>query len=240
MRSPVRKVFYAATALAMGGALLALLCSEHRPEVVALECIDGPTVAGIDVSYHQGQIDWKKVSRAGIRFAFIRVSDGLIVSDPQFHPNWQHALDAHIARGAYQYFRPDQSPIAQADAMIAALSRDAGELPPAIDVEETGGMKPAQLAKQITIWIDHVRDRLGVEPIIYTSPDFWKDYVAGADMTTQGLWLAHYTDQCPRVPAPWTSWSYWQRSKTGRVPGIRGDVDLDVARAPTTTETASR
>ena len=63
---------------------------------------------------------------------------------------------------------------------------------------------------------------------MYTSPDFWRDEVGGADLSAQPLWIAHYTKDCPRVPAPWTRWSFWQHSKTGRVPGIRGNVDLNV------------
>lgn len=195
------------------------------------DCIDGPVVEGIDVSYHQDRIAWRTVAHAGIDFAFIRVSDGLLVQDPEFARNWRGAKREGIRRGAYQFFRPAQNAIAQADALIAAIQHDPGELPPAIDVEVTAGLPPAQIGKQITVWIDRVRARLGIEPIIYTSPDFWKDAVAGADLTTQPLWLAHYTIGCPRVPAPWSTWTFWQYSKTGRVPGISGDVDLNLARA---------
>lgn len=202
-----------------------------REEVTDLDapsCAEGPTTPGIDVSYHQDTIEWSKVRRAGIKFAFIRVSDGLSFADPEFTRNWTNAQAAKIARGAYQYFRPEENAIAQADKLIAAIENDKGELPPVIDVESTGGLRPAQIAKQVTIWIDRVRARLGVEPIIYTSPDFWRDEVGGADLSSQPLWVAHYTKDCPRVPAPWTRWMFWQYSKTGRVPGIKGYVDLNV------------
>lgn len=201
---------------------------EPAPDLDAPSCAEGPTTPGIDVSYHQDTIEWGKVRRAGIRFAFIRVSDGLTVSDPEFVRNWTNARASRIARGAYQFFRPEESAIAQADKLIAAIADDKGELPPVIDVEVTGGLRPTALAKQITLWVDRVRARLGVEPIVYTSPDFWRDEVGGADLSAQPLWIAHYTKDCPRVPAPWTRWSFWQHSKTGRVPGIRGNVDLNV------------
>jgi lysozyme len=97
-----------------------------------------------------------------------------------------------------------------------------------IDVAATGGKSPAHIAAAIRVWVERVRTRLGVEPIIYTSPEFWRDRVGGADFSTQKLWLAHYTAECPRVPAPWKAWTFWQYSKTGRVAGIRGAVDLDV------------
>lgn len=195
-------------------------------------CSDGPTTAGIDVSYHQGPIGWARVRDAGIRFAFVRVSDGTTVRDPRFAENWAGARAASIARGAYQYFRPEESALAQADLLIAALAGDRGELPPVIDVEETGGKRPAQVAAAVQAWTARVRARLGVEPIVYTSPAFWRDQVGGADHARQPLWVAHYTGACPRVPAPWTRWTFWQHSKTGRVPGIRGAVDLDVFAGP--------
>ena len=191
-------------------------------------CGDGPTVAGIDVSYYQHDIAWKRVRRAGIRFAFIRASDGLYVPDPKFARNWRDAKRAGVMRGAYQYFRPEQDPIAQADLLIATLANDRGELPPVIDVESTGGKSASELVAGVRAWTARVRDRLGVEPIVYTGPEFWRQRAASADLRTQPLWLAHYTRGCPTVPAQWSEWRFWQYTDNGRVPGIEGPVDLDV------------
>jgi lysozyme len=227
----VRKRLWIGFLAAMVVALIAvriLTLREEPSDLDAPGCAEGPTAPGIDVSYHQDTIEWGKVHRAGIKFAFIRVSDSLTVDDPQFTRNWTEARTHRIARGAYQYFRPDQDALAQADKLIAAIANDKGELAPVIDVETTGGLRPKQIAKQVTLWIDRVRVRLGVEPIVYTSPDFWRDEVGGADLSSQPLWVAHYTKDCPRVPSPWTRWTFWQYSKSGRVPGIKGPVDLDV------------
>lgn len=222
-----------AVALALGiGAAAISTYLEHRrapahPPTPAEGCQDGDVVPGIDVSYYQETIDWAKVSDAGIKFAFVRVSDGLTVADPMFARNWREAQRAGIARGAYQYFRPDQDVLAQAELMIAAVRADRGELPPVIDVETDGGLRPTELAARVRAWIDRVRDRLGVEPIVYASPDFWRDNVGGADVG-QPLWIAHYTTRCPTIPQPWTRWEFWQHSQTGRVAGIAGPVDLDL------------
>ncbi len=205
-----------------------LFGGEPEPELEPLECQTGPTVPGIDVSYFQETINWKHVRHAGVLFAVIRVSDGATIPDSMFTKNWSGAKKVGVLRGAYQYFRPDQSAAAQADVMIAALKNDRGELPPVIDVETDGGRSPAQIAQRVEIWVTRVRTALKVEPIIYTGPDFWRDRVGGADLTTQPLWLAHYTKQCPTVPAPWTAWTFWQYSDRGNVPGITGPVDLDV------------
>lgn len=222
----------AIAALLTFAAILVVVVLFHRVEddlvIDAPGCVDGPVTAGIDVSYHQGTIHWAKVQKAGIRFAFIRISDGLTIRDSQFAQNWAGARKAQIRRGAYQYFRPEENAVAQADLVIAALQRDPGELPPVIDVETTGGKSPAQLERQIRAWVARIRAKLHVEPIIYTSPAFWTDQVGGADLSNQPLWLAHYTNECPRVPPPWTRWTFWQHSETGQVPGIQGPVDLNV------------
>ena len=191
-------------------------------------CISGPTTRGIDVSYYQETIRWKTVKRSGVLFAFIRVSDGTAFPDPVFESNWKQAARAGVMRGAYQYFRPSVPAEAQADLLIAALAKDRGELPPVIDVEATDGKSATYIAQQIRIWIARVRDKLGVEPIVYTGPAFWRDAVGGADLRTQPLWIAHYTGGCPVVPSPWERWTFWQHTDRGDIPGIRPPVDLNV------------
>jgi lysozyme len=191
------------------------------------ECVTGPTTPGIDVSYFQQTIDWRRVYRAGIRFAFIRVSDGADNRDPMFALNWLEARRAGVARGAYQYFRPDQSAVAQADLMISAVRDGGADLPPVLDLEITAGLPIATVVERARAWLDRVRGQLGVEPIVYTGGDLWR--TGGADpLTRQPLWLAHYTTACPIVPAAWARWTFWQHTDHGAVPGIEGSVDLDL------------
>ncbi len=191
-------------------------------------CETGPTVPGLDVSYYQEDITWTRVRKAGLRYAFIRATDGTTITDARFTKNWAGAKRAGLLRGAYQYFRPDQNALAQADLLINMIARDPGELPPVIDVETDGGKSPAVLEASVRVWVDRVRERLGVEPIVYTGPEFWASKLRGADLTSQPLWLAHYTRTCPTVPSPWRRWTFWQHTDNGRVPGIEGPVDLDV------------
>lgn len=191
-------------------------------------CPSGATTPGIDVSYHQDEIDWRRVARAGIKFAFIRLSDGTTVRDPRFATNWLEARRAGLLRGAYQFFRPEQSVTAQADLMIAAMkNRSADDLPPVLDIEDTAGLPPATVAARARVWLDRVRDALDVEPIVYTGVDLWRG--GGAELLApQRLWLAHYTQGCPIVPSPWPRWTFWQHTERGAVPGIDGAVDLNL------------
>lgn len=196
--------------------------------VVPPHCPLGETTPGIDVSYYQGDIAWPRVRRTGVRFAFIRVADGSTILDSKFTANWTGARNAKILRGAYQFFRPEENPIAQADVMIKALRQyGRGELAPVIDIETDGGLPLASVVRNAKIWIERVRSQLGVEPIVYTNPGMWRWQGAG-ELARQVLWLAHYTDQCPSLPPPWTRWRFWQYTESGRIAGIEGFVDLDV------------
>jgi lysozyme len=227
----VRKALLAALGVALGVAVAVAVMRARAPRPARPErpgCQTGPTVPGIDVSYYQETIDWRRVQRAGIRFAFIRLSDGAALRDSMFAVNWAEARRAGVLRGAYQFFRPDQSVAAQADLMIAAMrGRGHDDLPPALDIEVDGGLPAPAVAARARAWIDRVRDQLGVEPIVYTGGELWRN--GGAEpLAAQPLWLAHYTQACPALPTPWTRWAFWQHTERGAVPGIDGPVDLDL------------
>lgn len=195
----------------------------------ATVCATGSTLFGIDVSKWQGNIDWARVKAAGVKYAFIRVSDGIATLDEKFVPNWVGAGAQGIPRGVYQFFRPHRDPIAQADIVIDhLLEHGVGELPPVIDVEATNDQTPETIARNVGLWIDRVESALGVTPIIYTGRYFWNDNVRSSAYSSYPLWIAHYTSAaCPNIPDAWGRWAFWQYSSTGRVDGIAGDVDMN-------------
>jgi lysozyme len=227
----VRKALLVFAGVSIGlAAIGALFVRPRAPRVKPArpDCHLGVTTPGIDVSYYQDAIDWPRVRRAGIRFAFIRVSDGAQLRDPMFATNWGEAKRAGIVRGAYQFFRPDQNIVAQADLVIAAMrGRGRDDLPPALDIEVDAGLAATEVAARALIWIDRVRTQLGVEPIVYTGSDLWRNGGA-TPLSVQPLWIAHYTQDCPSLPLPWLRWTFWQTSDRGAVPGIEGPVDLDL------------
>jgi len=188
-------------------------------------------IKGMDVSYYEDSIDWDVAHGAGIDFAFVRASDGMTYRDPKFAAYWAGARAAGVIRGAYQFFRPAEDPIAQADYMLAQLGEhQPGDLPPALDVETTGNLAPAEVAAAVQLWIDHVTAAIGRPPVIYAGYYSWQDYTGNANLTSSPLWHAQYTTApCPNIPTPWTSWSFWQYSSTGTVPSVMGELtDLDV------------
>jgi len=189
-------------------------------------CADGDTVEGIDVSEFQGSIDWGAVQRSGRDFAIIRVSDGLGHPDTSFDANWAGAAAAGLVRGTYQFFRPTEDAIAQADLLLARMgSLGPGDLPPTLDVEVTDGASPSQIRAGVDAWSARVAAATGRTPIVYTAPGFWPSVGGGPESDT--LWVANWQVACPTLPFSWTSWKVWQYADNGTVPGIRGLVDLD-------------
>jgi GH25 family lysozyme M1 (1,4-beta-N-acetylmuramidase) len=198
--------------------------------VASRVCGDGPTTFGIDVSFYQGAFNWTTVRNAGVKFAFIRVSDGLNYPDSQFARSWAQAKSVGIIRGAYQFFRPGQDPIAQADLLLNAMGKlEPGDLPPVIDVEATSGLGAASVVGKIRQWVDRVKSRTGRTPIVYTGKYFWQDNVGNsAAFKTLPLWVAQYTSAaCPDLPNAWGDWAFWQYSDSGSIAGISGGVDVN-------------
>lgn len=187
----------------------------------------GETTFGIDVSRHQRVIDWPAVREAGVRFAFIRVSYGMVV-DAFFERNWREAADAGITRGAYQYFRPGHDGARQADLFMDTVGRRrAGDFPPVLDVERSDGRPDRAVVHQVRRWIERYRERSGLDRVIIYTGHFWRE-IDSPRMPGTDLWIAHYTNATnPRFPRRWSEWRFWQYSQTGRVPGITGPVDLD-------------
>ena len=198
------------------------------------------TLPGIDVSHWQGTIDWTQVAASGVRFAIAKATDGREGVDPQYLTNKAGAVANGIAFTAYHFARPDDTAldaIVEADHFVDTAQLLPGNLIPALDLERTGGLTQTQLTTWILTWLGRVTERLGVRPMVYTSPNGWENRtgdttaVAAAGYTV--LWVAHWGVDAPRVPAQnWAGngWTFWQYTSDGSVAGIEGRVDLDVFR----------
>ena len=188
-------------------------------------------MSGIDVSHFQKVIDWKQVRRGGIAFAFIKATEGSTLADFLFTRNWSEAKTAGVLRGAYHFFRPQISPLAQAQFLLRRLKDDPGELPPVLDVEVlSDDTSPNQVTDSARQWMKTVETELGKKPILYTGSAFWRNTLKNSTaFADHPLWVAHYTSgPNPLVPTAWPKWTFWQFSQQGKLAGIDGNVDLDV------------
>lgn len=195
------------------------------------------SLAGIDVSIHQGSIDWVRVGAAGKRFAYVRASAGTLTADTAYGTNRAGARAAGLTVGSYHFANPDGAPNDAANE-AAWFLRNAtiasGDLLPVLDLEVSNGLDSSALIAWAQTWLTTVEAATGVKPLIYTTPAFWSGSMANTDRFARagyGLWVAHWTSASqPTVPAgDWagTGWTFWQHSSTGSVPGIQGAVDLD-------------
>jgi lysozyme len=192
---------------------------------------------GIDVSHHQGLIDWKKVKSAKIgakpiSFAFVRATYGRWKNDKYFSYNWKATAQVGILRGAYHYFLPNQSAIAQAEKFLSRVcgpdGKYLGELPPVLDVEEKLGDIPrAEFHRNIQIWLDRVEEKTGKRPIIYSGANFYRVNLYPT-FKSYPLWIAHYKIAQPSIPST-HNWDLWQFTDKARVDGICEPVDLNVS-----------
>jgi GH25 family lysozyme M1 (1,4-beta-N-acetylmuramidase)/LysM repeat protein len=192
-------------------------------------------VPGIDVSYWEAGIDWKKVRGDGIRFVFVKTTEGETYVDPTFDDNWQGAKSVGILRAAYHFFHPNMNPVRQADKFIQVVRgmNDVGELPPILDMEVSDNQTAQTIIDRAKTWLDRVQQNLGILPIIYSNPGFLKYSFSvpggGPPFWTKDhiLWIANYGQPQPLLPPGWLKWTFWQYSESGRINGINASVDLD-------------
>ncbi|HEU4429539.1 MAG TPA: GH25 family lysozyme [Myxococcota bacterium] len=185
---------------------------------------------GVDVSRHQGDIDWRSVRGAGASFAFIKASEGQDWRDPLFEENWRGAREACVLRGAYHFFTFCSAGAQQARNFLAAVE-ETGELPPAVDVEHTGNCSARPSAKTIRrelgVFLAEVEAATGRQPILYFTERAYRELLAG-QFPRHALWPRSILGE-PRARGR-RPWRFWQLADNARVPGIRGPVDLDVFR----------
>jgi len=199
-----------------------------------------PTLPGIDVSKWQQTIDWSKVAGAGMRFAIARATKGQHYTDPTFQTNVDGARAEGIAVGAYHRATPSgganantTDARAEADHYLDVASPDVGDLIPALDIEETGGLGPPDLVVWVKAWVTRVTNRLGVKPMLYASPNFWTVNMGNSTWFADHgyrLWLAHWNVSSPTVPANgWQGrgWTFWQWTHKPGLPGVTTDLDRD-------------
>lgn len=184
----------------------------------------------INLSHHQGEIDWSKLASSDISFAYIKASEGGDFVDPHFKKNWQAAKEAVLIIGAYHFFRVCRPGAIQADNFLATVPSDPGQLPPVIDVEHEGPCNsadiPADIEQQIITMAQRVEVKAGCKPVIYASVIYEANLISAMGRD-QSYWV-------PSLYWPPSfqnrNWIFWQYTSTGKLNGIKADVDLNVFR----------
>lgn len=215
----------ATTIVAATAALVAALCmwrvlapSEPHVEVDRARY----PVRGIDISRHNGTVDFDSVAAAGIEFVYIKASEGTSHRDRAYPRNRREAACAGLPVGAYHFFRFECDGRRQAVNFLAAIGDSHPELPLAIDIEEWGN--PAEVATDVVVerlrTMRALLENAGYRTVVYTNKNGYHRFVEADDAE---LWICSFTDP----PLPHGRWRLWQHSHRAHVPGIDGDVDLN-------------
>lgn len=181
-------------------------------------------VAGIDVSAHNGAIDFNKVKADGIDFVFIKATEGSDFRDTRFNENYAKARRAGLKTGAYHFFRFDRDGVEQAQNLLSALGGKKPELGVAIDVEKHGNVEgvDSTLIADRLIRMTEFLNLVGYRVTLYSNRDGYLDYIQKS-VPGANLWI------CSFSPNPGNlEWTFWQYDHHGKVNGIEGDVDRNV------------
>lgn len=215
------------------------------------------SITGIDLSNHnyQRQVpDFEKVKDAGYSFVVIKLTEGVNYIDPAALEMAQAAKAAGLLISYYHFATPGGSKVSggykawwdaedEARDFVKALGdMPAPDLCVALDFEwskdhlEAVGMDdPEKLTRWAVEWLQYVEEAIGHRPMFYTYPNYMGRLdLPNAELSRSALWLSHFTNDLNRPPKfeeewGWDSYTVWQWTSKGEVPGLEGDTDLNTA-----------
>lgn len=186
---------------------------------------------GVDVSSHQGNVDWGTLWNSGVKWAYVKATEGTYYKNPYFAQQYNGSYGVGMIRGAYHFATPNTtSGAAQANYFVdngGGWSRDGRTLPGVLDIEwnpygaQCYGLSQAAMVNWIRDFTNTYRARTGRDAVIYTATSWWKDCTgnnAGFGATNP-LWVARYNTTVGELPAGWGFHTMWQYTSTGPTVG---------------------
>ena len=212
---------------------------------------------GTDVSHYDGVIDWSKAREQGIRFAYVKATQGVQSTDNAFVKNWGDLgklwgnEKTRVYRGAYHFLSAQGDAKVQAQNFLSKLGTVLrADLPPSVDVEWDAppgstdldaadrwrSVSPTDIVAKVKTWLEVVEQATGKMPVIYTQPGWWQNRVGTTDkLAKYQIWVADYTtkSQLSEVPrkVPGYVTNIWQFSEHGRAKkGFPTKIDVSLFR----------
>lgn len=189
------------------------------------------SVEGVDVSSHNGDVAWPTLYKQGVRFAYVKATEGTSYKNPKFTQQYNGSYKAGMIRGSYHFALPSNSSgAAQANYFASnggGWSRDGKTLPGALDVEYNpyGSACYGKSTKAMVDWISDFtktyRSRTGRDAVIYTSATWWKKCTGNSTKfnKTNPLWIANWASSVGSLPGGWPFHTIWQYTSTGPTVG---------------------
>ncbi|MDI3417140.1 lysozyme [Streptomyces luteolus] len=196
---------------------------------------DSPRAAvqteGVDVSSHQGNVNWASLWSSGVKWAYVKATEGTYYKNPYFAQQYNGSYNVGMIRGAYHFATPDTtSGAAQADYFVnngGGWSRDGKTLPGALDIEwnpygnQCYGKSQAGMVSWIWDFVNRYKTRTGRYPVIYTATSWWKTCTGNYSgfAANHPLWIARYNSTPGELPAGWGYYTMWQYTSSGPIVG---------------------
>lgn len=190
-------------------------------------------VKGVDVSAYQGDIEWEQFQEQGLKFAFIKATEGSTFVDKYFENNWKGAENSNLRIGAYHFFSYDSEGKTQAQNFIKTVPINKQALPPVIDVEFYGDKAKnppnrSQVEKELQTMVKMLEEHYGKRVILYTTKKAYDLYIKDS-FEQCDIWIRDVFTQ-PSLSDKRT-WTFWQYTDRERLNGYNGDekfIDVNV------------
>lgn len=181
-------------------------------------------VWGIDLSHHQGNINWNLLTKRKPHFIFLKATEGTTHIDPKYPEYKRYATQHSIKTGSYHFFNFFKDGRTQAHFFCQVANVQKGELPPVLDVEINPYQMPPreQVTSEIMDFINTMKSKTGVTPIIYCNRRFYNMFLKNQLSLDHPLWICDYRNK------PDQNWVFWQKTDKHKIPGIKGHVDLNL------------
>lgn len=193
---------------------------------------EGYEIHGIDISHYQGKINWDRlrsnalIDGCPLRFIIVKATEGSSRVDPNFEDNFYQVREYGFIRGAYHFWSVNSSARSQANFFLKKVHLLNGDLPPVLDIEhKPPGQSVEDFQTDVLTWLHIVEDKYHVKPIIYTYYKFKQSYLSTPVFDDYPYWIAHYYVDKVEYKG---KWKFWQHTDTGVLPGIKGNVDLNI------------
>ncbi|MFI9581528.1 lysozyme [Streptomyces sp. NPDC052236] len=202
---------------------------------------------GVDVSSHQGNVNWASLWSSGVRWSYNKATEGTYYNNPYFAQQYNGSYNVGMVRGAYHFATPDTTTgAAQADYFVnngGGWSRDGKTLPGVLDIEWNPygaacfGKSQAGMVTWIRDFLNRYKSRTGRDAVIYTATSWWTQCTGNYSgfAATNPLWVARYNTTVGTLPAGWGTYTMWQYTSSGPIVGdhnrFNGALDRVVALA---------
>lgn len=207
-------------------------------------------IYGIDVSHHNGDINWKRVTKSplNLKFVFMKATEGRTFVSPKFAQNWAEVSRTKLIKGAYHYYRTDSDPAEQAKHFLNVLLTNKFNKEKdlyALDVEVNPAKQESKtFSENLKVFIQTMQAAgFTTKPYFYTTKSFWEKNLgsAGAQLLSENnLWIARWYKDTGQVPPPQPTpgelpqgankWMIWQFTSKGKIQGISKEVDINLCR----------